>query len=302
MFRHNQRLLRGYAQPIPLHGRSTKLSPKKFGGVPKCRPVYTDYKKMRPARPLRAVLITKPLLPVLYDRHDQLMVIQDALARTRTEMQVMSTCQQLGMGIRNTQDYLKEHMFDKDVRPSMHELWFHERGLQRKQHVLSVMPTHQMVPFVSLVIHDYLTQRMDAVQTEDLCLALLDSTVAHSNAVKREVYNTLVRVYVLEGKVEEAFGVIREMHAVGVRRNFITYAPLFRLARKNLDVDLHVDIHKLIRDVEGGKLKKWVRLDLPRIVGVLWVFVRFYWAYISCVLISISGLITATILVATGIF
>jgi pentatricopeptide repeat protein len=125
--------------------------------------------------------------------------------------------------------------------------------------------------------------------------------VAHPDAVKRELANSVVRCHALDGNVEKALGVIHDMKANNVRRNHITYAPLFRLARKRKDVGLDMELRRVVREVEGGLLNKWIWIDAARVANVGLVFLRYNWLPISYFMLSCCGAATIHLLLVTGI-
>jgi malate synthase len=104
-----------------------------------------------------------------------------------------------------------------------------------------------------------------------------------------------------EAANDKAFAAVREMRAKNIRRNHVTYAPLFRMARHRDDADLHIAVTDLAFDVEGGVLYKLVRVDVPRIFSVTIVFVRFFWRQLVALMLCAGGLLTAFILLWLGI-
>ena len=278
-------------------------SAKRFGGVPKIRPVARDFVNARPERPVRAIASQTLLPPVLYNKVDQLMELNNALACRRLEMRVMMTVSQLALGPRNADDYISETLLSREVktesRPNLYQLWFSDNGFQANEHVLHNLGPHELVPIVSLLSYDYANGHMDLYQAEELSKALLTSLGAHSKKTVREVCNQMVRVYALAQQPEKGLKMLTEMKQRHVRRNFVSYAPLFRLARKNLDVDLHIATTSLCLQLEGGRLMKAVFIDIPRVLAVVLVFIRFYWLPIHLLLITIVGGIAVHIYAVT---
>jgi pentatricopeptide repeat protein len=303
MLSTSRAFLRGYAKPELVNGDLSRGPVRRVGAVPRIRPTYTSLNRQKPQRLMRAVVRKcKTKLPVLWQRQDQIIELQNALVVRRHEMQVLHTTQQLSLTLRNADDFVQKHLLDNKHRPTLHTLWFHERGLQRQQHVVSLMPSHTMIPFISLLATDFEKKRCDIEQVEQVYHAMSESLVAHDAIVKRELCNTMIRCYVLDGELQKALTIVHDMKANGVRRNFVTYAPLFRHARNNMDVELDDEIRDLIHEVEGGTINKAVFIDGPRVLSLGWVFVRYHWAFIwSCILV-VSGLITALVLIAIGIF
>jgi pentatricopeptide repeat protein len=293
---------RGHFEPEMYLGNLRKPTPSELGGVPKIRNIKTHFTQQKPARPLRAVLSTRNLPPVLYEATDQLVTLENALTTQRVEMQVANSLHQLSLGVRNADDFIETHLCaDDGRRPTMHDIWFHERGLAQQQHVVSVLPAYQMVPLVSVVAHDFDEGRLDILQVEELYEAMSDTVVAHHESVRRELANTMVRCYALEGNIEKALGVVHDMKGKNVRRSFVTYAPLFRLARKNDDAALHEELQDVIYDLEGGAINKILYIDIPRVAALGWVFVRFNWFTIVTISTCLAGTGTAMVITYTGL-
>lgn len=302
MLRYCRCLRRGASEPIPLGGKYRKPAPRRFGGVPMIRPIHFDFMYMRPAKPLRAILENRALPPVLYEKADQIVAIDDALVESRVELQVHMTLTQLSKSVRNADDFIRQHMLGTDTRPSLHALWFHPVvGLGSNQHVISLLPTHEIVPLASLLSYDYRHGKMDLAMAEQTFRALSDSTVAHSVVARRELYNQMIRCYALADEPEKALELIREMKACHLRRTFVSYAPLFRLARKKSDVDLHEKVSTVLRECEGGLANKWLYIDVPRVTHIFWVFVRYNWAAISLVLLTLSGCVSSILFMMSGV-
>ena len=257
-------------------------------------------------KPLRAIIDTRILPPVLYNKIDSLIEMEKALQHRRLENQLVTLSHQLRFtNLRLNEDILNQLLLREDEndahRPDMHTLWFHEQGLGSHAHVLSHMPSHQLIPVISLIASDFERGRIDSTQVDDLYCALNDVCVGQSSAVKRELANAAIRCHALDGNVERAFAVIHDMRANKLRRNHVTYAPLFRLARKNKDIDLDIDLRRLIRDVEGGRMNKWIWIDCARLMHVILVFIRFNWVAISYTMITIAGAIFIHYMIVWGL-
>lgn len=292
-------MLRGYTRHLMARGKVDAepwmgkqlypVGPKMIGGQPKIRPGYTHFTDQKPQRPLRAIGFDKPLPPVLYNRMDQLIQIENALALQRTELQVSVTLSQLSLGIRNAEDYVQEHLFEREVRPSIHTLWFHEEeGLRRNAHVLGNLAAHHLVPLFSLISYDVESGKMTTFEAEELYRELMDCSVAQPRIVQREIANQMVRVYCLEDRVDDARAVVEEMQRKRIRRTFVTYAPLFRMIRSREDAEGHVALLDFIYRVEGGRLMKIVMIDIPRWFYGLGVMIRYHWIAINVVFTALS--------------
>jgi pentatricopeptide repeat protein len=302
MLSSSRALCRGYQKPEILGGNPNRYNVRRIGAVPRVRNIYKSLSRHQPQKLLRAV-VAKPRskMPVLWQRADMLIEMHNALIVKRHEQQVEHTSKQLSVTLRNADDFIQKHLIDNQHRPSLHTLWFHDRGLQRQQHVIALMPSHSMIPFISLLAEDLEEGKVTIDQVEEVYHALSESTVAHADIVKRELNNTMLRCYVLSGNLDKALTVVHDMKANDVRRNFITYAPLFRHARNNMDVELDDEIRDMIREVEGGAIAKAVYIDTPRVLSLGWVFIRYNWAFIwSCILV-VSGFITGIVLLALGL-
>lgn len=278
-------LARGKVDAVPWMGHSIHpITPQFVGGQPKIRPGYTHLCNQRPQRPLRAIGFDKPLPPVLYNRMDQLMQIENALALQRVERQVAATLSQLAVGIRNAEDFIEEHLFQREVRPSIYTIWFHEvEGLRRHPHVLETLAAHHLVPLFSLMSYDVEKGKMTAYEAEELYAELTDCSVAQPRIVQREIANQMVRVYCLEDRYDDAVLVIEEMARRGVRRTFVTYAPLFRMIRAREDAEKHMELLRFVYRIEGGRLMKILFIDVPRWHYALGVAIRHNWLAINCV-------------------
>ena len=301
------RLARGVAiPPDPVLGpKGEQATVQQFGMMSKFRPTYSTFTFYnKPMRPLRAIIDKRNLPPVLYDKADQLLVMENALQCKRLENQLEVLRHQMQLGSLRMNDELINDLFlknDDALRPHMHDLWFHELGLCRQQHVISHIPAYQLIPIVSLISHDFELGRIDSYQVEELYQALSNVVVAHPDSVKRELANSVIRCHALDGNVEKAFAVIHDMRANNVRRNHVTYAPLFRLARKRQDVGLDMELRRLVLDVEGGRLNKWIWIDAARISNIGLVFLRYNWLPIAYFLLSLAGAATIHLLLITGI-
>lgn len=291
MFRRSlPRAARGKAEAQPWMGRQIHpVGPKLVGGQAKVRPGYTHFCNQRPQRPLRAIGFSTPLPPVLYNRADQLMQIENALAVQRAERQVSVTLSQLAVGIRNAEEYIEEHLFDREVRPSIHLIWFHEReGLRRHTHVVQALAAHHLVPLFSLISYDFEKGRMTLHETKELYEDLVDAAVAQPRIVQREIANHMVRVYCLEEDHDSALEVVAEMQRRGVRRTFVTYAPLFRMVRRTEDAERHLELLAFIHKVEGGAAMKLLMIDIPRWFYFFGVAIRYHWLLINCIFTSLA--------------
>merc|ERR1712146_243149 len=147
-----------------------------------------------------------------------------------------------------------------------------------------------MIPFISLLAQDFDKKRVDIDQVEAVYHAMSESIVAHDAVVKRELCNTVLRCYVKNGDIGKALTVVHEMKANNVRRNFITYAPLFRHARANMDIELDDEIRAMIREIEGGTIAKALFIDIPRVFALFWVAVRWNWKAIWTCILCLGGL------------
>jgi pentatricopeptide repeat protein len=302
MLSSSRKLCRGYVKPEILNGDPNRYNVRRVGAVPRVRNIYKSLTRSKP-QPLMRAVVAKPRskMPVLWQRADMLIEMHNALMIRRHEQQVEHTSKQLSVTLRNADDFIQKHLIDNKHRPTLHTLWFHERGLQRQQHVISLMPSHTMIPFISLLAEDLEKKKVTIDEVEEVYHALSESTVAHADIVKRELNNTMLRCYVLNGDLDKALTVVHDMKANEVRRNFVTYAPLFRHARNNMDVELDDEVRDLIREVEGGAIAKAVYIDAPRVLSLGWVAVRYNWAFIwSCILV-LSGFVTGLFLLFVGL-
>lgn len=266
------------------------------------RPIYADFLNIQPGRPIRAILDRRILPPVLYEKADQLVAINEAYAESRVELQVKLTISQLAVGVRNADEFIQKHLMAGDHRPTLHDLWFKDEvGLAYHQHVVSALPAHELVPIASLLGYDFKIGRIDLPRAEEVFHALSDSTVAHSAVARRELFNQMVRCYALADEADKGMEVIRTMKAGQIRRTFVTYAPLFRLARKKQDPVLYERLNVLVRECEGGLFNKWLFIDMPRLVHILWVAVRFSWAQLSVLLVVFAGMVFSLTLMSIGV-
>lgn len=267
------------------------MTPEKLGGVPRVQGVYNDLSYMQPQRPLRAMAsLTGSLPPVLYHRGDQLVLLNNALAHRRVERQVSVLLSQLALGMRNAEHFLTCHVLDKEVRPSIHTIWFHEDGgLRGHMHLLSGLAAHHLVPLFSLISYDVERGKMTAFEAEELYEELMDCSVAQPKMVQRELANQMIRVHCLHDDYDKAMDVIDEMTARRIRRTFVSYAPLFRLIRAKSDADAQVRLLRHMYQVEGGRLCKCIFIDLPRMMYMFGVFIRFNWIFIhTCCVTAIT--------------
>lgn len=303
MLRSTRRFFRGYFDPEPVAGHNFGFTPARIGGTPRVQPCYQDLTYQQPERPLRAEKPLKNLPPVLYTKSDQVMEIHMALVKSRTKNQIRNAMNQLNLAVRNADVYIKDVILKDKVgaRPHIHDMVFAPGGFNQKQHILANLPTHQIVPFLSLVSYDYEEGRIDFHQATEVVHAFADSTVGHSKMVQREIYNQYVRVCALEQNAEKAFSAVREMKAKGIRRNYVTYAPIYRLARQKMDDDLHIAVTDLASDVEGGLVKKFFLIDVPRVFSVVTVFVRFFWRQIVTLMLVAGGLLSAFVMLWVGL-
>ncbi|KAL7701700.1 hypothetical protein N2W54_007266 [Lotmaria passim] len=287
-------LRRGRMEVEPWMGVSCyPVGPSMVGGVPCIRPGYDHFKFIRPERPVRAIGVDKPLPPVLFNRMDQIILIENALALQRTENQISVTLTQLSLGIRNAENFLEKHLMNKEVRPSLHTLWFHENGLRENAHVLSSLAAHHLVPLFSLVSYDVERGKMTMFQAEELYEELMDCSAAQPKIVQRELANQMVRVYCLHEEYDKAIQVIDEMRGKRIRRTFVTYAPLFRMIRLKQDAEQQVRLLDYMYKAEGGRLPKFLFIDLPRMLYMFGVFIRYNWVAIN---IIFTMVVTAVIL------
>ncbi|ORC91808.1 uncharacterized protein TM35_000054040 [Trypanosoma theileri] len=259
------------------------VTPAFVGGMPSVKPAYDHFMMMRPQRPLRAIGITGSLPPVLYNRMDQVVQIENAIALQRVERQVEMTLSQLSLGIRNADDFLEKHLLHLEVRPSIHTLWFHDGGLREHQHILSTLGAHHLVPLFSLVAYDVERGKMSLCEAEELYEELMDCSVAQPKIVQRELANQMVRSYCLNDEYDKAIDIISEMKRKNIRRTFVTYAPLFRMIRSKEDAEKQLELLKFMYNTEGGRLQKFLFIDVPRIFYMFGVFIRYNWVAINCV-------------------
>lgn len=303
MLRNSRRFFRGHFDPEPVGGWNFGFTSARVGGTPRVQPVYQDLTYQQPQRPLRAEKPLKNLPPVLYSQSDQIMEIHNALVKTRTKNQIRNAMNQLNLAVRSADVYIKEVILKDKIgaRPSIHDMVFAPGGFNQRQHVLSNLPAHQIIPIVSLISYDYEEGRIDFAQVEEVAHALGDSTVGHSKMVQREIFNHYIRVAALEGNAEKAFAAVREMKNKNIRRSHVTYAPLYRMARHRVDEDLHIAITDLAADVEGGLVRKFFKVDVPRVFAVVTVFLRFFWRQIVTLMLVAGGLLSAFVLLWLGL-
>ena len=274
-------LRRGKKDYPPPGGREKRPMSASFTGVyPRFRDVHSDFSHDRPQRPVRALPSNVNLLPVLYRQADQLMMIENALALKRTELQVDVALSQLAIGIRNAEEFLDKYLRRNVSRPTLHTLWYHENGLRHHQHVLYGLGTHHLVPLISTISVDVESGRMSLSEAVELYNELMDVTAAHSAVAQREVADQMIRTYCLHGLLSEARGVVEEMHRKGVRRSFVTYAPIFRHIRKTESAEAHIELLAFVRRIEGGVLPKILFIDVPRALYMFGVFARYNWSLI----------------------
>ncbi|EKF29930.1 hypothetical protein MOQ_006270 [Trypanosoma cruzi marinkellei] len=276
-------LRRGKVDIEPWMGVSCyPVSPSFVGGLPSVKPGYDHYKMIRPQRPLRAIGITGTLPPVLHNRMEQLVQIENAIALQRVERQVEMTLSQLSLGIRNAEEFLEKHLLHASVRPSIYTLWFHEEGLRKNQHVLSTLGAHHLVPLFSLLAYDFECGKMSLYEAVELYEELMDCSVAQPKVVQREITNQMVRCYCLDDEYEKALDVVLEMKAKKIRRTFVTYAPLFRMIRAKEDAERQLALLDFMYNVEGGRILKFLYIDVPRMFYMFGVFIRYNWVLINC--------------------
>ncbi|KAG8345859.1 hypothetical protein ERJ75_000216100 [Trypanosoma vivax] len=267
------------------------VTPAFIGGVSSVRPAYDHYKMMRPQRPLRAIGISGSLPPALLNRAEQIVLIENAIALQRVERQVEMTLSQLALGIRNAEDFLEKHLLGVEVRPSLHALWFHEDGLRQHQHILSTLGAHHLVPLFSLLAYDLERGKMSLYMAEELYEELMDCSVAQPKIVQRELANQMVRVYCLQEDFDKALAVVSEMRAKKIRRTFVTYAPIFRMVRANEDVEKQIKLLSFMYETEGGRLQKFLFIDVPRMFYMFGVFIRYNWLAINCVFTTVCTMV-----------
>ncbi|EPY41966.1 hypothetical protein AGDE_01957 [Angomonas deanei] len=269
------------------------ISPNLTGAVSCVQPGHDHWKYLKPGRPLRAIGIDKPLPPVLFNRMDQIILIENALALQRVENQISVTLSQLSLGVRNAENFLENHLLNKEVRPSIHTLWFHEEGLRHSAHVLSNLGAHHLVPLFSLVSYDVERGKMTMYEAEELYEELMDCSVAQPKIVQRELANQMIRVYCLHDEYDKCFEVLEEMKAKGIRRTFVTYAPIFRYNRLKEDAEKQSELLQLMYKLEGGRINKFVYIDIPRMLYMYGVFIRYNWVAINFLF---STFVTAALL------
>jgi len=294
MLKYSGIFRRGYKVPYQMYP-SERPSIQQLGGEPRVRRLHDCfYEDTPPQPPLRVQYVHTAYPPVLFNRQEHLASLDAALAPHRVPNQLRDTIKQLEIGVRNAEEYIQKHLLPAQYRPTSLQLWSTVME-QRKGHVFAALPTHHMVPVVSMLLADFTEGKMTLPEAEETYRIMLSLTSSHDAAVKREIGNVMVRVYTLAGEYDKAMAVIRSMKARKVRRNFVTYAPLYRVARINENVEMHLQLGKLVHDVEGGSVGKFLRIDIPRMWGLLLVPVRYSWAFIhSCLLLLASCLIHAT--------
>ncbi|CCW70881.1 unnamed protein product [Phytomonas sp. Hart1] len=268
------------------------VSTKILCGVSKIVPGYDHFRNMRPQMPIRSIGITGTQPLVLYNRMDQIIQIENAIALQRIERQIEVTLSQFALGIRNADNFLEKHLMNKEVRPSVHTLWFHENGLREHQHILSTLAAHHLVPLFSLVSYDVERGKMSVAQAEEVYEELMDCSSAQPKIVQRELANQIIRVYCLNDDYLKAIDVIDEMKSKGIRRTFVSYAPLFRLIRMKMDAERQVKLLKHMYEVEGGKFLKFLFIDIPRMSYMFGVFIRYNWVIINVCFIMITTILT----------
>lgn len=299
VLRPSPRWLRGQRIHHRLAGDCHRPVDSNFTGiVVAMEPVFETFANARPVLPRRMRCIPERdvSLPMLYDRQEQLMVIENALAHRRVENQVSQALSQLSLAHRNAEYFVEHHILDREVRPSIHAMWFHDRGLRGQQAVLSSLGTHHLVPIFSLLSYDFEHGKMSLVETEQLYCELMDSSVAHHKQVQRELANGMVRTYALSNEFDKGLEVLKEMKRKNIRRTFVSYSPLFRLARLNEDAAMHERLEHTLLELEGGPMNKLLWIDVPRIMYAFGVFIRFYWWWIATVLMASSSLCVMIVL------
>lgn len=284
-------LLRGKSLQLKLWmgAQCYPIKPSMVGGQSVVRPGYTHLKHMRPQRPVRAIGLNICLPPVLYNRQDQIVQIENALALSRIENQVSVTLSQLAIGIRNADDFVEDHLLNKEVRPSMHQLWFHNNGLREHQHIVSGLGPHHLVPMFSLISYDVEKGKMQVHEAVELYDELMDTTVAHQKIVQRELTNQMIRVHCLNDDYQRACQVVEEMKRKGIRRTFVSYAPLFRMVRLLDDAEKHIQLVSFVKEMEGGALAKFLWIDVPRSVYMFGVLIRYHWAAIYFTFVTLAS-------------
>eukprot|EP00759_Apiculatamorpha_spiralis_P051525 PhF_6_TR5255/c0_g1_i1/m.7632 len=277
-------LRRGYKLPY-IEYPQERATAKQFGAEPRVRRLHdVFYHDLVPQDPLRAKMIHEPLPPILYDRKMHLADLNAAMAPARVPNQIRDTIAQLEVGIRNADEYYKKHLLPAIHRPTSLQLWTAIME-SRKGHVVAALPTHHAIPLVSLLLADYVEGHMTVRDVEETYSIMFNLLTAHSPAVKRELANNMIRIYVLAGEPDKALAMLRTMKIKKIRRSYITYAPLYRLARSTDDVDLHLAVEKLCLEMEGGTLGKLIRIDIPRMFGAPFIAARYSWSFVSGVLL-----------------
>eukprot|EP00760_Papus_ankaliazontas_P038205 PhM_4_TR8953/c0_g1_i1/m.10831 len=290
MFSSSRSLFRGYKPAFQPHGRVPKPSAKQLGGEPRVQRLHDIFYEESPGqRPLRAQLNHTPLPPVPVDRPGHIAHLEEILAPSRKKNQLRDTFNQLGRSFRNTDEYIAKHLFPSKDRPSCYDLWA-EAVRTNQAHVLTSLPTYQAIPIVSCLSADFADGRMTLNEAEE-AFSIMNSLLVHSDAaVKREVCNQMVRVYCIAGDGEKAMELVHQMRARRIRRNYITYAPLYRLARSLDNVDLHMAVQDMAYRLEGGLIGKAIKIDVPRLFGFPLVTIRYSWPFLVCVILIFTGL------------
>lgn len=264
------------------------VTPQFVGGSPTVRAGYDHFNNIAPERPVRAIGVTNTKEIALYNRLDQILLIEKALAIHRVENQIAATLSQLALGIRNADNFLERHILAKASRPSIHTLWFHQDGLRDHQHILSSLAAHHIVPLFSVISYDVEKEKMTVIQAEELYEELMDCSVAQPKIVQRELSNQMVRSYCLHDDFNKALEVIDEMKTRDIRRTFVTYAPLFRMVRAAEDAEKHLRLLQYMYRVEGGRWQKFLLIDVPRSLYMGGVFLRYNWIAINVTFTAIG--------------
>lgn len=304
MLRTSIPLFRGYKAHEPWGGNNWRWSLKKIGGIPRLRPIFFHFNYIRPERPIRAVANKQSTALMLADRADQLALIENALQLRRAENQVELMLLQLNLSVRNADDFIDKHLLPEKKersRPNVHVIFFHDQGLVNKPHILSNLATHHIVPLLSLVSYDVEKKAISLYEAEQIFNFASDVLVSHSVCAQREICNQFIRSCCLHGNTEKAIEVLYHMKRKSIRRTFVTYAPLFRLARTNDDLELQMQVDAILLQLEGGRLQKFLFIDLPRLVHVFWVAVRFNWYWLSACVMFGSGVVIGLILINLGL-
>ena len=265
---------------------------KMLGGIPVLSDTNPTFRYARAQPPLRAVKNRVGKAVMLYNAFDSVEAIEHSQQHKRIERQVEAAMRQMTKFIRSADDHINEWLMKtKDsVRPSLHQLYFHkDNAFMNNPGLFSDIETKHLVPIISLLPYDVEHGKMTFWEAEEVFEASMDVFVGHSNIVKREVCNGYIRACCLCDEPEKALETVRLMQRKGIRRTFVTYAPLYRYARSKQDVELHLEVELLCKEVEGGVLQKWVFIDTPRFAYPVLVFLRFHWYFLTPFILAFCG-------------